>query len=275
MAANYPTYKYTEDDAKNQLARLVRLDNPDSYPFDNFHAHAYNEILVFTKGGGRHNINFRTYAVEDNSVHLLAAQDLHWLERSMESEGFAIVYKDQFLQKLQMVHPDIHFHQLFDHSKVINLNEQEAEEFAFIFREILGQSAPSAYQLQIIGAFLTKVASLGHQTIPSGKIYDPIVGLLILHIEKHFRTKKQVDDYARLLSVTSRTLQNRIKKASGLTVSEIIQERILKEAKKLLCISDMNIGEIAFELGFNETPHFTNWFKRKTGYLPSDYKYGN
>lgn len=275
MTANYPTYKYTEDDAKNQLARLVRLDNPDSYPFDNFHAHAYNEILVFTKGGGRHNINFRNYAVEDNSIHLLAAQDLHWLERSMESEGFAIVYKDQFLQKLQMVHPDIRFHQLFDHSKVINLNEQETQEFAFIFREILGQSAPSAYQLQIIGAFLTKVASLGHQIIPSGKIYDPIVGLLVLHIEKYFRTKKQVDDYAGLLNVTSRTLQNRIKKASGLTVSEIIQERILKEAKKLLCISDMNIGEIAFELGFNETPHFTNWFKRKTGYLPSDYKYGN
>lgn len=275
MTTEYPTYAYTEDDARNLLARWVRLDNPDSYPFDHFHAHEYNEMLVFIQGGGHHNINFKQHQVKDNSIHLLAARDLHWLERSMHSRGFAIVYKDQFLHKLQMVHPDIDFHALCAHSRIINLDEAQVQQFQFIFGELMSGQNASAYLLQIIGALITKVAALDHREIAAEKIYDPLITTLIRLLEKHYKTLKTASEYAALLHLSTRTLHNRIRKASGMSLNELLQERVLKEAKKLLVTSAMNVGEIALELGFHETAHFTHWFKKQTGYLPSEYKYGS
>lgn len=274
MEKQYPIYKYTEDDARKRLARFVRLDSPDSYPFDNFHAHEYNEILVFTNGGGNHNINFRNHVVENNSIHLLAAHDLHWLERSMLSAGFTIVYKDQFLQKLQMVNPDIAFHSFFSRSRVINLDEEQSQRFGFIFQELLNNQQETAYLLQLIGAFMTKIAGLDYKVNVTEKIYDPTIGEVIKLIGKHYRTMKTTAEYANILNVSTRTLHNRIKKASGMTLTAILRERILKEAKKLLVVSKMNVNEIALELGFNDPSHFTHWFKKQTGWLPSEYKYG-
>jgi len=275
MIIAYPTYLYTHDDAQKQLARLVPLDNPKSYPFDHFHAHAYNEILVFINGGGKHNINFHQHDIEDYSIHLLAAKDLHWVERSMRSSGFAIVYKEQFLQKLQLVHPDMDYYSLFSHSRVIQLNPEEREDFTFIFRELQQHQDQSAYMLQVIGAFITKIALLHLREQPMPKIFDDIVPQAIELIEQYYKTQRGLQFYADALHLTPRTLQHRFKKASATTLTLLLKERLLKEAKKLLCSKQMGISDIAFELGFKDPSHFTNWFKKNAHCLPLEYKYEN
>lgn len=133
MKFKYPIYNYSEEDLKKGLAKYIRLDNPESYPFDNLHAHKFNEILVFLKGGGNHNINFRDYIIEDKSIHLLASNALHLVERDMNSYGFAIVYQEQFLYQLQEFTKTEGLVELFSQSKVINLTNHEAKEFNFLF----------------------------------------------------------------------------------------------------------------------------------------------
>jgi len=275
MKRTYPIYKYPFDDVQNHLAHFVRLDNPQSYPFDNFHAHEYNEILVFIHGGGKHNINFKNYQIKNNSIHLLAANDLHWVERSMNSTGFAIVYKNQFLQKLQMVNPAFDFCHTFSCSKVINLNTDDANDFKLIIKEMLQHNLQSAYMLQVIGAFIAKIASLDYEETPTRKIFDPIVMEVVALIEKNFKTERTIAFYAKELCLSPKTLQNRFKKASSITINQLLQQRILKEAKKLLCTTSKNIGAIAAELGFKETAHFSNWFYKKANCYPLAYKYEN
>lgn len=275
MITHYPIYKYTSEDVANQIARFVPLDNSNSYPFDNYHAHEYNEILMFTNGGGTHNINFKNHKIQNNSIHLLAANDLHWVERSMNSKGFAIVYKDQFLQKLQMMNPTIEFHTVFADSRIINLTDDDAKDFALIIEEMMQHKTQSAYMLQVIGVFIAKITSLNYKRDTSKKIYDNVVSDVIALIDKNYKTKMKIADYARALNLTPRTLQNRFKKATSVTINHLQQERVMKEAKRLLCTTDLNINAIATELGFNETSHFTNWFKKKAKCLPLDYKYEN
>jgi hypothetical protein len=213
MTIKYPTYYYSEEDARNQLASFVRLDNPESYPFDSFHAHHYNEIMVFLKGGGTHNINFRNHSIKSGAIHLIAAHDLHWVERSMDSEGFAIVYKDQFLQKLQLVNPDVDFTGLFNHSRIINLEAAEIKQYDLIIREMLENKGQSAYMLQLIGAFITKIATRQFETPVLAKNYDPLVNRLVALIEKHYKERRVTEDYAKMLHVSPRTLQDHVKKA--------------------------------------------------------------
>jgi len=275
MNKSYPSYKYSIDDVHNEIARFVPLDNPDSYPFDNFHAHEYNEILVFRVGGGQHNINFKNYPIQNNSIHLLASHDLHWIERSMSSSGFAIMYKDQFLQKLQIVNPCFDYYSRFSHSTVIKLNEDQAQDFEFIFREMLLNQDQPKYMLLLIGAFISKIAYLQPFETLSKKIYDPIVPELVKLIDQHFKTQKTINFYAAELNLTNRTLQNRFKKASATSLTKLLQDRILKEAKKLLCGGSMNVSDISFELGFKDPAHFSHWFKKYAHCLPLEYKYEN
>lgn len=275
MQKEYPTYHFSDLDAKSNLARFVRLDNPESYPFDSFHAHAYSEVMVFVKGGGTHNILFENHSILDHSIHHIAANDLHWVERSMDSQGFAIVYKDQFLHRLQYVNPEIDFAQVFNNSQILNFKPDDFAEFQLIIKELFNNNEQSGYLLQLIGVFLAKIAySMNLERKESPVKVDSLVNKAIHLIEKHYKQRLTTTAYADLLHTTARTLQNRIKKASGLSINDLQQQRLLKEAKKLLCVSNKNVSEISFELGFNDIAYFSNWFKKLANCQPSEYKYG-
>lgn len=268
----FPIYKFNDKDIQNQLVCLVQLEEPSSYIFDTFHSHEYNEILVFITGGGTHSINFKFYDINDYSIHLLATNDLHWVERSQTSNGFAIMYKDQLLHKLQVLNQTINYFELFGASNVINLDENNRESFGFLFDEIISSKQHSEYLLQLVATLITKLATTHFDFLNNKRLFDPLIHQVIILIEEHYKKQLTVNEYAKILNLESRTLQNRISKTSGKTIKELQNDRLLKEAKRLICISGMNIGEIGFELGFNDTAYFSNWFKKHTGIIPSEYK---
>lgn len=88
-------------------------------------------------------------------------------------------------------------------------------------------------------------------------------------VEKHFREKHKVSDYAELLFKSPKTLSNVFKKLNGLSPLQIIQERIILEAKRQMYYTDKTIKEITFELGFDEPAHFSRLFKKITSKTPS------
>lgn len=275
MNKAYPTCTYPSGESTHTSARLRCFDHPCVCPHDDFHTHEYNKILVFKDGGGNHNINFKNHPIVSNSIHLLAAHDLHWLERSPEATGFAILYKEQFVQKLQLLNPGFDCCSRFRYSRVINLDAERTGDFEFIFRELLCHQGNNSYLLQVIATFLTKIAYLDNNVVPEPKNFDSIVTTVTELVDQHFKTKKTIDFYAAALNLTVRTLQNRWKKASLISLNELLQQRILKEAKKLLCTGEMSIGAIATELGFKETAHFSNWFHKHAHCCPMAYKHGS
>lgn len=79
-------------------------------------------------------------------------------------------------------------------------------------------------------------------------------------------------DFSEQLSLHVNYLNRVLKKTMGSSTSELIQDRILREANILLKHSSITISEIAFLLGFKEVTHFSNFFKKKTGTTPSDFR---
>lgn len=268
----FPIYKFNEEDIQNQLVRLVQLEESSSYIFDTFHTHEYNEMLIFIVGGGTHNINFKLHEINDYSIHLLAANDLHWVERAQTSNGFAIMYKDQLLHKLQVLNEGLDFFSLFSNSVIINLNSNEQKNYKFIFDELNKHQDNTNYLLQLVAALIVKIAFENLQLLNEKHIFDPLIHEIIILIEQNYKKQLTVNEYAKFLNLEPRTLQNRISKTSNKTIKELQNDRLLKEAKRLISISGMNIGEIGFELGFNDTAYFSNWFKKHTGIIPSEYK---
>jgi AraC family transcriptional activator of pobA len=60
--------------------------------------------------------------------------------------------------------------------------------------------------------------------------------------------------------------------ASGRTTKELISDRVMLEASRLLLFSDLTIGEIAYRTGFRDQLYFSRAFKRNRGAAPSDYR---
>lgn len=92
---------------------------------------------------------------------------------------------------------------------------------------------------------------------------------------EHFREERSVGFYARQLCITPKYLTTLIKRISGQSVSEWIDNYVILEAKTLLKYSTMSIQEIAYYLNFPNQSFFGSYFKRNTGMSPSQYKSQN
>ncbi len=93
-----------------------------------------------------------------------------------------------------------------------------------------------------------------------------------LLVEMHFRKEHQVQFYAGLLNKSPKTISNIFSLYSKKSPQQIIQERIITEARRLFYYTDKSVKEIADELGFEDSAHFSKFFKNATSQNPSEIK---
>lgn len=89
---------------------------------------------------------------------------------------------------------------------------------------------------------------------------------------EHYKHERSVGFYARQLCITPKYLTTLIKRISGKSVSEWIDNYVILEAKTLLKYSNMSVKEIAYYLNFPNQSFFGSYFKRNAGMSPSQYK---
>jgi AraC-like DNA-binding protein len=91
-------------------------------------------------------------------------------------------------------------------------------------------------------------------------------------VESNFKTKHQVADYAEMLNKSPKTLSNLFKKYNEKSPLQVIQNRTILEARRLLRYSDKSIKEIAYEIGYEDIQSFSRFFKKIQGVSPSEFK---
>lgn len=92
-------------------------------------------------------------------------------------------------------------------------------------------------------------------------------------IEKEFKEIHKVKEYAHKLGISIGTLTKSVLNITGQRPPEIIDNRIILEAKRMLHFaSEMNVKQIAGELGFVDPSNFVKFFKRHVGISPNDFR---
>lgn len=89
---------------------------------------------------------------------------------------------------------------------------------------------------------------------------------------EHFLSRRQVSDYAKLLSVSANHLNKVVKELTGKTASDSIREMLAQEAKSLLRYTDSSVAEIAWRLEFGDPSSFNRFFKAVTKETPMAYR---
>jgi AraC family transcriptional activator of pobA len=87
-------------------------------------------------------------------------------------------------------------------------------------------------------------------------------------LEHDFMTVKSPAAYAKCLNISTPYLNECVKTATGHSVSNHIQQRVILEAKRLLCHSNKSVKEIAGELGYDDYSYFIRLFVKVTGMTP-------
>ncbi|MCE3226813.1 MAG: helix-turn-helix protein [Bacteroidetes bacterium] len=91
-------------------------------------------------------------------------------------------------------------------------------------------------------------------------------------VEENFRKEHSVQFYAKELNRSPKTLANLFAIYNHKSPLRVIHERLLMESKRLLHYTDKSTKEIAYELGFDDSAHFSNFFKKNTTLTPSEYR---
>lgn len=91
-------------------------------------------------------------------------------------------------------------------------------------------------------------------------------------IEAHFSDHWKISEYAAALSTNERTLRRICRAIKGLAPTEILQHRIIIEAKRNLLYTDKTVSEICYGLGFADPSHFTKYFINSEGISPTVYR---
>ncbi|WP_153797017.1 helix-turn-helix domain-containing protein [Foetidibacter luteolus] len=120
---------------------------------------------------------------------------------------------------------------------------------------------------------ITKAARAEY--IPAKKMRDDKFDLMRkfnLLVEGNFRSEHSVGFYAAQLSKSPKTLSNLFALYNHKTPQQVIQERIIIEAKRLLFYTDKSVKQVTYELGFEDPAYFSNFFKRHTSVSPQEFK---
>ena len=103
------------------------------------------------------------------------------------------------------------------------------------------------------------------------KTFDIIRQYYVL-VDRYFKEKKQVQDYADILCRSPKTLSNLFSACGLPSPLRVIHERIEAEAMRLLLYTRKSAKEISSILGFEDLPAFSRFFKKMTGESVSDYR---
>ncbi|MHC8493925.1 helix-turn-helix domain-containing protein [Thalassospira sp. SM2505] len=91
-------------------------------------------------------------------------------------------------------------------------------------------------------------------------------------VERFYKHHKSLEFYAREIGITTTQLNRIAKDIYGMTASEVLQNRLMLEAKRTLIYTDIAVQQIADELGFRDAGYFSRFFAKKAGIPPAQFR---
>ena len=252
--------------------QLINIKENHQEEFFKPHRHDFYEIIYITNGEGKHKIDFKEYALRSNTIHLIQPSQIHeWVVKSFnnEYEGYIFLFSKELLPLNNPID------ELFDFNTapVIKLPEKIAEHIRNLIAMIENEREWSHNNIVklLFNTILEYIARLKKDETLNCKKDERVSGLLEL-IESSFIDEKSASFYASRLNLTTKRLNELTKKYLNKTVSSLIIDRNIIEAKRELIYSNHTIAKLSEILGFKDSPQFIKYFKKYTSYTPTEFK---
>ncbi|TZF84740.1 helix-turn-helix domain-containing protein [Pedobacter sp. BS3] len=252
------------------------------------HIHSFYQVLWFKQGKGTHFVDFKAYNVFDNTIFSVAKNQVHYFDGNTAYEGILIHFNEAFLVQKESETDLFLKCNLFNNpyqqpvcpvgkdtagilNEYISLIKQELDNNDNFGKEELLRNYLKSFLIQVQRR--KNESDKAQSNIPF-VLDEKRVQLLkfINLIDENYHKGFTVTEYARLLFVSSRTLSDLTHQLLNKTPSQMIQERIILEAQRLLLYSNLNVNQIGYRLGFDDPSYFVKYFKKQVTISPSGFR---
>lgn len=284
MIKTYKHIEEKEEDIYFKVVRMSEIQSRNANEQEEAHRHEYYTVLVVNQAEGIHRIDFVDYPFTGNQIFCVSPGQVHHVIENGPSEGFVILFSNDFLIQnnisLNFIE-DLNLFRTFGETPPIALNNHKMMRVNSLCELLVDyQQRDMKFKGDAQGAFLKLILIECNNSceLPSDNNPQSIeVGNRLIKefkalINTHYKEVHSVSNYAALLNITADHLNRTVKQFTGKTAKDHLDGRISLAAKRLLYFSTQSTKEIAFELGFNEPAHFSSYFKKITGQTPSQYR---
>ncbi len=245
------------------------------------HSHSYYQIIWFFNEGGTHTVDFNTYAIKKNSLFFVSKDRIHAFDDNLECEGWLIHFNESFF-----IHNDVDAflkYTIFDfqNDPCFSIDDDTihtATSYIDLMRNELNRKEQFGYEdlirfsLKSFLIILERMRQGAKKHISFNSHHELLFAKYKELVEENYAKGLSIVDYARMLNISSKTLTNITKGIVDKPASQIISERIILEAKRLLRFTSLQIKEVAFKVGFEDPSYFIKYFKRHLGISPKFYR---
>ena len=277
---------------ENHLANtLVNLQNGDlafkiltfgdgSY-FDHVQRSNYYSLIWITGGAGRVKVDFAEYDFDRNHIFAFSPYQ-PFMFSGPTIRGIAIQFHSDFfcIHKEQSDIPCL-FNNIYQAPNIV-VTAASIDPLTLLVEQMKAEMrtvASGQYDVLVsyLKIFLVNVSRIRMSQVDTVEIESSVKGPFILKalkeaIEKDFRQKHSARDYADALNISAKALAKIAKGYFNRTLTELISERIMMEAKRELYLTHKPVKEIAYELGYEDEHYFSRFFKTNADISPQVFR---
>jgi len=281
---NQTAFSFINPQNGNLVFKLFSFDG--SGFFDSLQRNNYFSLIWITEGSGILTADFAKYDFAEKVLLAFAPYQPYMITEKTSVKGKAIYFHPEFFC--------IHKHQeeigtngvLYNNvyqPPFVKVDELAEAGFKMLFQQLETEMQnPALAQYELLVSYLKIILitasrlKIEQQPLTAEKAKDHkepfILQKLKDAIENNFKTKHSPADYAELLYISPKALAKITKSHFNKTLSSLINERIIIEAKRELYLSSKTIKEIAYGLGYEDEFYFSRFFKVNAAISPQLYR---
>ena len=276
------SFTLTDPQTKEMALKITYFK--DDNLFNSMKKYNYFSMLLVSKGKGSVLRDETRYVFNSDCLLCFAIYQPFMVKPESEMEGVLINFHPGFFclfkHRNEVSCNGVLFNNLYD-TPVVNLKPDEMHSLSIIVdqlcTEIQKRQQPdqdvliSYLKIFLIEASRAKIAQRRGEEAQPAKTPLTLENLKNA-IETHYKTLRSPGDYGELLHISTKALNKASKAHFNKTVTDLIAERLIIEAKRELYLTSKSVKEIAFELGYDDEFYFSRYFKKKVGVSPQIFR---
>lgn len=244
----------------------------------------YDIKIMFIPAGYEISVDFNYFEITQPSLFFLTNQHVKIIKAQEKAK---LLYYNRDFYCIQIHDKEVAcdgllFHNIFE-IPFVELDNEENIIIQQLFQNIEHEleskdsSAEEMIRTYVKQIIIRATRKWKKQNLDNGSIKVPSNEVDIFRdfsrlLEIHFREKHNVSEYAELLHIAPKTLTHKFKSLQLESPNQLIINRIILEAKRLLIYTDKTVKEIAYDLGYEDPAYFNRLFTNKTGNTPAHFK---
>ncbi|MBS1661837.1 MAG: helix-turn-helix domain-containing protein [Bacteroidetes bacterium] len=281
LLSTYSIGHFVNEPARRTDFEILYFEGLEEPDVDEIHKHAFYEIIWTEKGMSRQTIDYKEYEVRPGSLFFISPNQVHRFEEWKPLAGGSILFTEE-LFLLGLYNKDklfeLSFLDNFYTNPCLQLGRKDFADVKKTIDIISGEYKRKDRSVAIVQSLLHVLLAQVQRCIDNNEDREYSKKYLVLYkrlrelLEENFSRNEPVSFYAERLNITQHHLNLVVKSVTGKTAGQVIRERSMLEAKRLLTFSDYTVTEIASELGYFDSSYFSKLFRQETGQAANAFK---